>query len=122
MDKARVASVVRKTNETSIELHLSILNPCSMSSTEPQQLIRVNTGIGFLDHMLTALAKHGQWSLDLSCHGDLEVDDHHTAEDCGIALGSAFREACGIGKSGGEDLMKGVRRFGYAYAPLDEVV
>jgi len=63
--------------------------------------------------MFTALAKHGRMSLKLKCKGDLYVDDHHTAEDCAIALGQAFKQAV--------DVPKGIKRFGYAYAPLDEV-
>ena len=64
--------------------------------------------------MLHALAKHSGWSIVLNCKGDLEIDDHHTAEDCAIALGMAFKQALGE--------IKGVRRFGYAYAPLDEAL
>jgi imidazoleglycerol-phosphate dehydratase len=64
--------------------------------------------------MIHALAKHGRWSLKLTCKGDLYVDDHHTTEDVGIALGSAFKAALGE--------PRGIRRFGHAYAPLDEVI
>lgn len=63
--------------------------------------------------MFHALAKHAHWSLEFNCVGDLEIDDHHTAEDCAIALGMAFKEALGE--------VRGMKRFGYAYAPLDEV-
>jgi imidazoleglycerol-phosphate dehydratase len=63
--------------------------------------------------MLHALAKHSGWSLHLRCVGDLHIDDHHTSEDCALALGSAFKSALGP--------IKGVKRFGYGYAPLDEV-
>lgn len=63
--------------------------------------------------MLTALAKHGGMSLTIKCNGDLHIDDHHTAEDCGLALGEAFKKALGE--------RKGIKRYGYAYAPLDEV-
>jgi imidazoleglycerol phosphate dehydratase HisB len=63
--------------------------------------------------MFTALAKHGQMSLDLQCKGDLHIDDHHTAEDCALALGEAFKKALGE--------RRGIRRYGSAYAPLDEV-
>lgn len=74
----------------------------------------VATGIGFLDHLLIALVKHARFDLELTCRGDLEVDDHHTAEDSGLALGTALREAMGD--------RAGIRRFGYAYAPLDEAL
>lgn len=63
--------------------------------------------------MLTALAKHGGMSLELKCNGDLHIDDHHTTEDVGLALGEAFKKALGE--------RKGIKRYGYAYAPLDEV-
>ncbi|KNC49624.1 imidazoleglycerol-phosphate dehydratase [Thecamonas trahens ATCC 50062] len=72
----------------------------------------VETGIGFLDHMLTALAKHARWDLVLTCDGDLHVDDHHTVEDCALVLGSAFKAALGT--------VAGIARFGHAYCPLDE--
>lgn len=76
--------------------------------------VKVRTGIGFLDHLLTALAYHGGWSLELTCEGDLYVDDHHSAEDAGLLLGKALRAAMGDGA--------GRARFGYAYAPLDEAL
>lgn len=63
--------------------------------------------------MLTALAKHGGMSLELKCKGDIHIDDHHSAEDCALALGEAFKKALGE--------RKGIKRYGYAYAPLDEV-
>ena len=63
--------------------------------------------------MFTALAKHGGMSLTMHCKGDLHIDDHHTAEDCALALGAAFKKALGE--------RKGIKRYGYAYAPLDEV-
>lgn len=65
--------------------------------------------------MLHALAKHSHWSLQITCKGDLHVDDHHTAEDCAIVLGTAFKQALGPN-------IKGIRRFGSAYAPLDEAL
>jgi imidazoleglycerol-phosphate dehydratase len=74
----------------------------------------VATGIGFLDHLLTALARHGGLDLELECRGDLEVDDHHTAEDCALALGEALDRALGE--------RRGIVRFGWAYAPLDEAL
>ncbi|HZW09417.1 MAG TPA: imidazoleglycerol-phosphate dehydratase, partial [Phycisphaerales bacterium] len=72
------------------------------------------TGVGFLDHMLTALATHAGFDLELACKGDLDVDDHHTAEDCAIALGQALDQALGDRRA--------VARFGSAYAPLDEAL
>ena len=76
--------------------------------------IQVSTGIGFLDHLLTALVKHSRLNVELSCQGDLHVDDHHTAEDCGLVLGAGVDKALGD--------RAGIRRFGYAYAPLDEAL
>jgi len=76
--------------------------------------IRIDTGIGFLDHMLTALAFHAGWDLELECHGDLEVDDHHTAEDCALAVGEALDRALGD--------RTGIVRFGTGHAPLDEAL
>ena len=114
----RVCSLTRSTLETEIRLTLGVGMPGAQKNSGS-----IRTGIGFLDHMLHALAKHAHWSLELTCTGDLEVDDHHTSEDVGIALGQAFREACGIGgaDAGAGAKMKGVRRFGSAMAPLDEV-
>ena len=74
----------------------------------------VATGIGFLDHMLGALARHARFDLTLRCQGDLEIDDHHTVEDCGLALGQALDQALGE--------RRGIARFGSAYAPLDEAL
>lgn len=75
---------------------------------------RVSTGLGFLDHMLDALCRHGGLDLELECEGDLHVDDHHTSEDCALWLGARFDEALGE--------RRGVQRFGHAYAPLDEAL
>jgi imidazoleglycerol phosphate dehydratase HisB len=72
----------------------------------------VKTGLGFVDHMLTTLARHGRFDLSLTATGDTEVDDHHTVEDCAIVLGRALDRALGD--------RTGIARFGYAYAPLDE--
>lgn len=104
-EAARQAIVTRATKETEIELTLNLDGTGQVS---------VSTGIGFLDHMLTALAHHARFDLSLSCQGDLDVDDHHTAEDCALALGSAIDQALGD--------RAGVRRFGSAYAPLDEAL
>ena len=101
----RKATIDRKTNETEISLTLELDGEGSSD---------VQTGIGFLDHLLGALARHGRFNLELRCKGDLQVDDHHTAEDCGLALGSALQEALGD--------RVGIARFGYAYAPLDEAL
>lgn len=101
--KSRTANVERKTKETEISLFLN-LDGAGESDN--------NTGIGFLDHMLTALSKHGRMDLTLTCKGDLHVDDHHSVEDCGIVLGQAFKAALGD--------LRGIQRYGYAYAPLDE--
>jgi imidazoleglycerol-phosphate dehydratase len=101
----RTARVERVTGETRITLSLNIDGAGAAS---------VKTGLGFLDHMLTALAKHARFDLELECAGDLEVDDHHTAEDCALALGKALSEAVGE--------KRGIARFGSAYAPLDEAL
>lgn len=100
----RTATVNRTTRETSIRLVLDL---------DGQQRIDVATGIGFLDHLLLTLAFHAGWDLTLSCEGDRHVDDHHTAEDCALALGRAVREAQGA---------RPVARFGAAHAPLDEAL
>ena len=74
----------------------------------------VKTGLGFLDHMLTSLARHGRFDLSMTATGDTEVDDHHTVEDCAIVLGRALDKALGD--------RSGITRFGHAYAPLDEAL
>ena len=99
----RTATINRKTAETDIKLTLN-LDGCGNSN--------VNSGCGFLDHMLTLFAKHGRFDLDLTCNGDIQVDDHHTVEDIGISLGLAFKEALGD--------KKGVNRYGYMILPMDE--
>ena len=101
----RSARVVRETGETRITLELTL------DGTGESE---VRTGIGFLDHMLTALARHARFDLRLTCAGDLEVDDHHTAEDCALALGQALDQALGE--------RRGIVRFGSAHAPLDEAL
>src|SRR5215216_2727603 len=98
--QTRVAKVLRETTETRISLSLEIDGLGKAS---------VKTGIPFFDHMLTLFAKHSVTNLQLRCRGDLEVDAHHTVEDCGIALGQAFREALGD--------KKGLRRYGSGFDP-----
>jgi len=93
----------RETTEVTITGHLDL------DGTGVSQL---KTGLGFLDHMLGAFARHGRFDLELVASGDTEVDDHHTVEDCAIVLGRALDEALGD--------RNGIARFGYAYAPLDE--
>lgn len=125
----RTATVKRITNETKIQIALSLDGgPVSLESSlfadkkyddhasqaTTSQYISVNTGIGFLDHMLHALSKHSGWSIIIECIGDLHIDDHHSAEDVGIALGMCFYEALGH--------VKGVKRFGTGFAPLDELL
>jgi imidazoleglycerol phosphate dehydratase HisB len=99
----RRAEIERETSEVAIRGHLEL----DGSGTSD-----IKTGLGFLDHMLATLAKHGRFDLALTATGDTQVDDHHTVEDCAIVLGRAFDEALGD--------RKGIGRFGYAYAPLDE--
>ncbi len=101
----RTGEISRKTKETDIQIKLDIDGG---AKTE------INTGIGFLDHMLNSFAVHGGFSLEISCVGDLHVDGHHTAEDVGIALGKAFCEAL-RDKSG-------INRFGSAFIPMDEAL
>lgn len=101
----RVATVTRTTLETSVSCRLDL---------DGHGAIEVATGLGFLDHMIGALAKHGGLDLTLNATGDVHVDDHHTVEDCGLVLGQALLEAVGD--------RRGIRRFGHAYAPLDEAL
>ncbi len=102
---SRTAQVRRKTRETDITLHLNL---------DGTGASNIATGIGFLDHMLTTLARFSRFDLELTCAGDLDVDDHHTAEDCALALGAALDQALGE--------RRGITRFGHAYAPLDEAL
>lgn len=101
----RAAKLERQTGETEVRVEL-VLDGEGHSDVE--------TGLGFLDHMLASLAKHGRFDLQLACEGDLEVDDHHTAEDTALALGAALDRALGE--------RRGIRRFGHAFAPLDEAL
>ena len=100
----RTAAITRTTKETDIILKLSL------DGGE----VKVSTGIGFFDHMLTALACYAGWGLDLTVKGDLHVDGHHTVEDTGIVLGQALKEALGD--------KKGIRRFGSSFVPMDEAL
>jgi imidazoleglycerol phosphate dehydratase HisB len=99
----RTAQITRETAETNIECLLEL---------EGTGRSDIKTGLGFLDHMLSALAKHGRFDLNLTASGDTHIDDHHTVEDCAIVLGRALNEALGD--------RSGITRFGYSYAPLDE--
>ncbi|MBL6757709.1 MAG: imidazoleglycerol-phosphate dehydratase HisB [Planctomycetes bacterium] len=101
----RVTSRRRETAETSVELRLNL---------DGSGRAEVSTGLRFLDHMLDALARHARLDLTLKCQGDLDVDDHHTVEDCAIVLGGALDELLGE--------RRGITRFGSAYAPLDEAL
>jgi imidazoleglycerol-phosphate dehydratase len=101
----RKAEISRKTAETSISLSFNI------DGTGKSE---INTGIGFLDHMLTLFTKHGLFDLSLTAAGDLEVDAHHTVEDIGIVLGQAIKEAAGDKQS--------IKRYGMSYLPMDEAL
>ncbi len=101
----RKANIERNTAETQISLTLTLDGSGRFEGT---------TGIGFFDHMLHLLARHGNFDITLSCKGDLEVDNHHTVEDVGIVLGQAFTEALGD--------KKGIRRYGLFYCPMDEAL
>ena len=101
----RTAVVDRETGETRIAVRLNIDGTGEAA---------VETGIGFLDHMLESLAKHARFDLELTCDGDLEIDDHHAAEDSALALGRALDEALAE--------RRGIRRFGSGLAPLDEAL
>lgn len=101
----RSVTLKRTTNETDISIKLNL---------DGQGLSKINTGVGFFDHMLTHISKHGFFDLDLSADGDLEIDAHHTIEDIGILLGQCIKEALGD--------KKGVRRYGSTILPMDETL
>ena len=101
----RNAEIVRKTAETDIKLALTL---------DGRGVSEVNTGCGFLDHMLTLFAKHGRFDLSVPCKGDTEVDNHHTVEDVGICLGMAFAKALGD--------CRGIVRYGDINLPMDEAL
>ena len=101
----REASLIRKTNETAVELCLCL---------DGEGKSEIETGIGFFDHMLTLFARHGGFDLEIHCDGDLFVDAHHSIEDIGIVLGDAIKEALGD--------KNGIRRYGSALIPMDETL
>ncbi len=101
----RKAEICRKTAETDIKLSLNI---------DGSGNSQINTGCGFLDHMLTLFSKHGRFDIELYCDGDTEVDYHHTVEDIGICLGTAFKNALGD--------KKGIVRYGSMFMPMDETL
>jgi imidazoleglycerol-phosphate dehydratase len=105
MTAPRTASITRRTAETDIALTLSL---------DGTGKANIATGIGFLDHMLTAFARHALFDLTLAAKGDLHIDFHHTTEDVGIVLGRAIAEALGE--------KRGIRRFGQALVPMDEAL
>ena len=101
----RTAQIKRKTAETDICLNLNL---------DGSGVSNIQTGCGFLNHMLTLFAKHGRFDLDVICNGDIDVDDHHTVEDIGIALGDAFAQALGE--------KRGIIRYGDIMLPMDEAL
>ncbi|MBE6733938.1 MAG: imidazoleglycerol-phosphate dehydratase HisB [Ruminococcaceae bacterium] len=101
----RTSVINRKTRETDIHLALNL---------DGEGKSEINTGVGFLDHMLTLFASHGRFDLTIDCQGDIEVDDHHSAEDIGICLGMAFMNALSE--------KKGITRYGNIILPMDEAL
>ena len=101
----RQAEIIRKTGETDIRVKLEL---------DGTGICRIDTGVGFLDHMLELFARHGRFDLEVSCKGDTRVDDHHSVEDIGIALGQAFDKALGD--------KKGIVRYGSMILPMDETL
>lgn len=101
----RTGTISRTTAETDIRLKLDL---------DGTGASRIETGVGFLDHMLTLFASHGRFDLGVACRGDIQVDDHHTVEDIGIALGDAFAQALGQ--------KKGINRYGHMILPMDEAL
>lgn len=101
----RKSSISRSTNETKIELSINL---------DGEGKSNISTGVGFFDHMLNLMAFHGGMDLDVNCSGDLEVCDHHTVEDVGIALGQAIKEGLG-------DKI-GIKRYGTFFVPMDEAL
>ena len=105
MSTERKADVSRNTAETKIRVRVNL---------DGTGAAKLATGIGFFDHMLDQIARHGLIDLDIDAHGDLHIDGHHTVEDVGITLGQAVAQAVGD--------KKGLRRYGHAYVPLDEAL
>ena len=105
MTMNRIADITRKTNETDIRVQLNLDGSGQASFA---------SGIGFFDHMLDQIARHGMFDLHIEAKGDLHIDGHHTVEDIGITLGQAVAKAVGD--------KKGIRRYGHAYVPLDEAL
>ncbi|MEQ1767260.1 MAG: imidazoleglycerol-phosphate dehydratase HisB [Methylotenera sp.] len=101
----RIAEVVRNTLETQISVSVNL---------DGTGISQLSTGLGFLDHMLDQIARHGMMDINVNAKGDLHIDAHHTVEDIGITLGQAFAKAVGD--------KKGIRRYGHAYVPLDEAL
>ena len=101
----RTAEVKRKTAETDVQIKLAL---------DGSGKGKIDTGVGFLDHMLTLFAKHGRFDLSVTCRGDTEVDDHHSVEDIGIVLGAALARALGE--------KRGIRRYGSFLLPMDEAL
>lgn len=102
---SRQATIQRKTSETNIEIELNL---------DGSGKHEISTGVGFLDHMLTAVSVHGLFDLNVKAEGDLHIDSHHTIEDTAIVLGKAFDQALGD--------RKGINRVGHAYVPMDEAL
>lgn len=102
---ARIAEVHRRTSETDIRVRIDL---------DGSGAAQLHTGIGFFDHMLEQIARHGLIDLKIEAQGDLHIDGHHTVEDVGITLGQALAQAVGD--------KKGIRRYGHAYVPLDEAL
>ena len=101
----RIAEINRNTAETNIKLNLCI---------DGKGVSEIQTGCGFLDHMLTLFSKHGKFDLTVKCDGDVYVDDHHSVEDIGICLGKAFAQAAGD--------FKGIKRYSHIILPMDEAL
>lgn len=101
----RSAKITRNTLETQITVSINL---------DGTGVSQFNTGLGFLDHMLDQIARHGMMDIEVNAKGDLHIDAHHTVEDIGITLGQAFAQAIGD--------KKGIRRYGHAYVPLDEAL
>src|SRR5258707_2532808 len=104
-NSTRVAEVQRKTKETDVRVKLDL---------DGRGQSRVSSGLPFLDHMLELFAKHGLFDLEITCKGDLEIDDHHSVEDIAITLGQALTQALGD--------KSGIRRYGEASGPMDEAL